>query len=297
MFRYNSIFPLLYLIIVFKFTSSCNHVDEHKTYYTSGNLKSEIILENKLECLNIYYDTINRVLFQKKYHFPEYDSVIFYYKNGNIFKNGNMRLDGKKFGKWLFYTIDGEQSEIREYFYVKGQTILNRNWFIDKSGDTLWISKERNAYKQKEFTGDTLISKNSTMVLFDFFSKDTINIDEPFAASVRCNSPLGRDYNSQIVMLLAKEKYNFNDDFSNEDNVKLDTFPNLLNDKDNWENFPSSTSEQKRYISVFGRWFDKPGKKILRGYMLESFKIKRVDGQYDKASRRVYFEKQVYVKI
>lgn len=285
----NLILTFVCLITIYSCTKKYS-----EEYYPSNNIKSlkEYNKNGDLKSIVIYYDTIgnlpNNVLFRKN----RYDSIAYYYKNGKIFKTGLQDFKGRKFGNWYIYTRDGYLNEIREYYIVKNNSVLNRNWYLDKKGDTLWYAKKRNLYY--EFANDTLDGRNSTMISFDFYSKDTISISEPFAAAVRCNSPLLREYNSQIIMVLGKENYNFNYNFSNEKDVKLDTFYNLNKDKKNRVNFRKANPN---YVVAFGRWFDKSGKKTLRGYMIEYFK--RQPTQKDSAVRgetKVYFEKIIYVK-
>ncbi len=169
-------------------------------------------------------------------------------------------------------------------------------FYLTKKGDTAWYAKKFNSYKQKEFVDDTLSSRNSNMTLFNIQSEDTISINEPFAAYVSHFTPLLRSKNSEIVMYLGKEGDNFNDNFSNEDQVKLDTFPNLKLDTTNKTNFERSGHEEQ-YTAVFGRWFKTPGEKILRGYMKEFFERDPTeDDSIIKGEHRVYFEKKIFVK-
>ncbi len=287
------------IFIFFFLCHSCVHNNEQETqknYYSSGNIKLEKIYENNnLKLMKYYYDLGDRRLKKIVYRKGDYDSIINYYKNQNIYQKGNQNFKGLKYGNWYKYTKEGYLSVAREYFIIKNKSILNRTFYYNKKGDTVWYAKEFNRYNQEEFASDTLTYRNSTMILFNFYpNKDTINIGEPFAASVRCNSPLARNYNSEIEMLLAKEDANYNKEFSNENEVKFDTFPNLLYDGVNREYFPNANP---RYVAVFGRWFDTPGKKILRGYMREYFSRKpTATDSIIKGERKVYFEKTIFVK-
>jgi hypothetical protein len=286
-----------YIFIVFLlFIVSCkSELKQDKDYYPSGNIKKERFYDTNLELdsLKFYYDSIKKITFSKSIRKNEYDSIVFYYKNGNVFKTGKQTYNALKFGNWIRYTKEGYTSDIREYFIINDNSILNRNFYLDNKGDTTWYGRKFNTYDQVEFRKDTFDYRNSIMVLFDFYNRDTISLKEPFAASVRCGTPLMRDKNSEIMMLLAKEKYNFNKYFSNEIEVKLDTFKNLKYDKDNVSNFQGV---DKEYVAVFGRWFKKPGKKTLRGYMLEYASFLGDKGDTLKGERRVYFEKTIYVK-
>ncbi|WP_306352560.1 hypothetical protein [Flavobacterium sp. '19STA2R22 D10 B1'] len=287
---------IIIVIIVIIYSCTKNEKENEVEYYSSSNIKSLKKYNNNgyLSKHIMYYDTLNksiyRIIFKKK----QYDSIVYFYKNRKIYKKGLQDLKQRKFGNWYRYTKEGYLSEIREYFIIENNFVLNRQWYIDKKGDTLWYANKFNRYNQKEFANDTLAFRNSSMIDFNFFSKDTIKINDPFAASVICNSPLLRKYNSQIIMVLAKEKNNFNSSFSNIKEVKLDTFYNLNTDKVNRIGFPKANPN---YVVVFGRWFDKPGIKKLRGYMIESFK--REPTKRDSiinGERKVYFEKTIFVR-
>ncbi len=284
------------MIVIVLFCSCKKELNTKKYFYPSGNLKqiSFYNSNNRIDSLKSYYDSIEEVNYITSIRKKDYDSIIFYYKNGNVFKTGKQTFEGLKFGNWNRYTKESVKSDVREYFIIKGKSLINRRFYLNKEGDTTWYGRKFNTYNQIEFKSDTTESRNSIMIPFDFYQGDTISLDEPFAASVRCNSPLGREFNSEIMMFLAKENSNFNDDFSNEHEVKLDTFFNLNIDEENIKNFPEGTN--KNYVVVFGRWFKTPGDKVLRGYMKEYWTKLDDDKDTLELERKVYFEKKIYVK-
>ncbi len=286
----------MYIPIIFIGVISCSDDNSNKKFYESGNLKTQYYLEyNDTIKIEHYYDEDGLKIFKEIKGYQNNDSIKVFYKNGNLFKKGIVTKEGVKKGNWLRYTKEGFLSDIREYYVIKDKSIINRQFFLTKKGDTTWYAKKFNTYDQEDFKGDTLSSRNSTMNLFDFYSKDTIMISEPFSASIRCNSPLARKYNSEIIMLIAKEESNFNENFSNVNEVVLDTFLNLKHDTKNQVNFPEGTNHQ--YVAVFGRWFKTPGEKILRGYMKEYFeRDPTINDSIIKGERKVYFEKRIYVK-
>lgn len=172
---------------------------------------------------------------------------------------------------------------------------LNQKWYFNKDSDTVYYgSKEFNIYDQKEFLEDPNMVKRSIFVRFKFFPEgDTLNISEPFRAFAEDAFPFWKDKGSESYVVLAKEKYNFNIDFSNEHLTKCDTFFNLEHDKQNVQFFPNA---DKKHSIVFGRWFDTPGEKILRGYMVEYYKKSPLSSDnVAQEERRTYFEKKVYV--
>ena len=290
--RNNITLIILFTLLIFSCTPEIN-IKKH--YHSSGNLKQISFYDSKgnIDSLKSYYDSTKITNYIKNFRKKKYDSVVFYYKNGNIFKMGKQTFEGLKFGNWIRYTKEGYKSDIREYFIVKGENIINRRFYLNRKGDTTWYGRKFNTYDQIEFRKDTTDSRNSIMVSFNFYHGDTINLNEPFAANVICGSPLMRKHNSEIMMLLAKENNNYNNTFSNENEVKLDTFKNIKFDKNNIDNF---TGEDKQYVAVFGRWFKTSGEKTLRGYMKEYATFLNENGDTLKGERKVYFEKKIYVK-
>jgi len=287
---------IIILLTVIVLCSCGKENKEVEEYYTSSNIKllKEYDAKGSLLKHTTYYDTISKSKFIIVFKKGEYDSIVYFYKNGKVYKKGLQDFKERKFGNWYRYTKEGYLSEIREYFIIENDFLLNRDWYLNKKGDTLWYASKFNRYNQKEFADDTLEYRNSSMIRFDFFSKDTIKLNEPFSASVICNSPLLRKYNSQILMVLAKEKNNFNKKFSNIKEVKLDTFYNLNRDKANKGGFPKANPN---YVVVFGKWFNKPGVKKMRGYMIEYFERKPTKNDSAvNGDRRVYFEKTIFVE-
>ena len=286
------IFQALILIILF----SCSSKNETKEYYDSGNLfRSKKYDSNGKLFLTTYYYDLAGNRYQETYKKNGFDSIVSYYKNSKVFSIGKQDYNGRKFGRWNRYNIKGQLSDVQEFLIVKNDEWLNQVWYLDKNKDTLYLpSKKFNNYAQKEFLPDSTDLRRSIFVRFKYFPKgDTLSIVNPFQAIAQDNFPLFGKLSSCYI-LLAKEKHNFNKDFSNLTEVKLDTFPCLKNDKRNEKNFPNY---DKSHSVAFGRWFDTPGKKILRGYMVEH--LSRNPTQKDSVIARdrfTYFEKIIYVK-
>ncbi len=247
-----------------------------------------------------YYDLPNEKEKQLIFHKTNYDSIIYYYDNGRVFKTGKKDLNGNLYDKWNYYTKDGFLSDTREYFLLnnkfnKGYR-LNQIWYFNQKGDTMYYGNNSfNKYNQKDFFESQKNLKRSIFIRFDLYPKeDTLNITEPFRGYAEDGFPFWTNNNSECYIVLAKEKYNFNKDFSNEEQVKLDTFFCLEKDKVNKKAFHNAN---QKHTVVFGRWFDNPGKKILRGYMVEFYRKKStLNDSIVKQERRTYFEKTIYVK-
>lgn len=293
-----TIFFIACLIII-----SCSKKQDEKEYYSSGNLKSLKVynLENdKLEQTIYYYDLLSNKKMKMFYHKLSYDSIVYYYNNGKVFKTGKQDFKENLYGKWNYYTREGFLSDTKEYVILNNEFgkggVLNQNWYYNQKGDTMYYGNNKfNIYNQKEFELGSKGTKTSRFTRFNFDPKgDTLSIANPFRAFAEDGFPVWGALNSEEYVVLAKEKFNFNKDFSNEAQIKLDTFFCLEKDKVNKNKFPKV--DQKHAVA-FGRWFDTPGKKILRGYMVEYYKNKpTTNDSIIKQERRTYFEKVIYVK-
>lgn len=254
-----------------------------------------------LEKTIYYYNMEKSPLYKINFHKENHDSIVFYYKNGNVFKNGKKNKKGNTFGKWNYYTKEGFLSKTHEYFIINDDidkgVRLNQVWYFNKERDTMFYGNSKfNIYDQEEFKAESKGEKTSIFVRFRYANrKDTISIAEPLQGLAEDAAPFWESRNSNSYIVLGKEKHNFNKDFSNLKEVKLDTFVCLKNDK---VNNPSSFPDYNpKYGIAFGRWFDTPGKKILRGYMVEHYKRKATpDDSIVSRQRRTYFEKVIYVK-
>jgi hypothetical protein len=229
------------------------------------------------------------------YHKNGYDSVIYKYRNGEIYKTGKLR-NKNKYGNWFIYDSLKDLRQIREFVIVNNSTYLNRVFHL-KNGDTL-AKKYDLITAQQEFAGDTLNFNNTTYNFIKVLSSDTISINEPFAAYALSGSPTMRNLNSQVIVLVGKEKNNFNSDFSNLKEVKLDTFYNANIDTINQKNFPGYNWN---YVVAFGKYFGTSGKKTIKGYILEyaesPFKDSLLINQnIDSLTTKTYFEKVIFVR-
>lgn len=276
---------LLFLIV----SISCERKSSdsiRKEFYSSGNLKS-LKLDDSLK---VYYDTLPKIL--KELYLKNGD-VVKYYKNGNFFLKGKLNNDKQRIGEWEFYTREGSLSEIREYYIIEGKSYVNQNQYIAKD-DEYWLTyknRDFNFYNQEEFLSDTINSDMSRYAEF-IARNDTIYLNKPWKAACFYYTPLFRDKNSQAVIILSTDDNIFNEDFSNMNEVKKDTFYSLAKDIENKKWFPEDDPD---YTVVFGRWFDTPGEKIIRGYLSEFYTEQKADTTKTKESL-IFFEKTIYVK-
>ena len=116
-------------ILTFIMLGSCmkNNDENGKEYFSSSNIKSLKEYNNKnILIKNIeYYDTIGKLPFKIIYKKDNYDSIVFFYKNKNIYKKGLEDFKQRKFGNWYRYTKEGYLSEIREYFIIENNFLLS----------------------------------------------------------------------------------------------------------------------------------------------------------------------------
>lgn len=210
----------------------------------------------------------NKTAFKRTVHYEGFDSVFYFYKNGNIFKRGKQVNEKQKYKNWILYDKEGNVREIREWFPFKGNSRLNRIWHLNKKGDTLAWRTEDSIYKQKEFINDTVNRRLSSLDVI-FFNRDTVKLNEPIRGYVEVFSHLITEYPANTRVLLAREEKNYNHDFSNEKEVKLDTFYDLTKDTINQEWFEGAEFKD---LVTFGQWYDSVGKKTLRGFYQQYFK-------------------------
>lgn len=258
--------------------------------YACKNSESDI--SNKQFEKEFYDD--GKSEYKLTFHKNEFDSIVYKYQDGKIYKTGKKK-DQNKVGNWFIYDSLNDLREIREYFIINDSSYLNRVFHL-KNGDTL-ANKKSLITHQEEFIADTLNFNYTTYNFIKVLSKDTINLNESFSAYAYNGSPTLRDLNSQILVLVGKEKNNINSNFSNLEDVTLDTFYNVNIDSINQPNFKGYEWKQ---VAVFGRWFKTPGEKTIRGYVLEYAKGPFTDtilnkNEIDSLTTKTYFEKKIFV--
>jgi hypothetical protein len=239
-----------------------------------------------------YYHNNPKIIFKKIIHKDDFDSVFYFYDNGHLFKEGKQDKNDREFGIWKLYDKDSHLREIREWFITAGKSRINRAWFLNKKGDTLAGRYDNNIFAQKEFKNDTLGFRNSSYNTFKFLTSDTIKVSQYYYAFANCGSPVLRDYNSK-VMIIVDNTNTLKDDFSNLKNVKVDTFYYAKIDTIHKTEFPSYDLEK---VVAFSGKFKSPGKKTIRGYLDEYTTEYPEDNKKVRVESRTYFEKTIYVK-
>lgn len=271
---------------------SCGVKDEEKKY-PSGNIewKKEFDKNGEATKTIIFYDNSNNDTLEVHFHKQNYDSIIYYYKNGKVFAEG-LTKKGSRINKWNFYNDKGFLSETKEYMFIKGEHILNQVWYYNKNKDTVFYAdKKFNYYNQQDF-----LAENGDLItdfLYLFYSYgDTVSLNKHYTGVAVHDTPSFEKYNSELYVIIG----DFNEDFSNEKEIKLDTFYCLAKDLENRKNLSWLND---KYSVAFGKKYTTSGSKVLRGYAMEYFKRKPTnpnEGEPVEGKKRIYFEKRLYVK-
>ncbi|WP_106795202.1 hypothetical protein [Aquimarina sp. Aq78] len=276
------------IILLFLFILSCNtKKGDNKTntiknenilkdgvskgYDKNGNLITiHNFRQGKFVDTSTFYRVNGSVRMRQIWIDSTYHKEILYNKSGIIKAMGNMNDDDLKIGKWSFFK-EGKLDFIREYKIIRGKQYLNQSWNIDKEGDTI-------------FEGSKFFS---IQILNDSIIKD----QKPLMAVAYLQAQLFKGKSSEIFVCLPNgEKIEFDEDFSNEREIKLDTFYNLQHDIKNQINFSKDIS--KPYSAAFGKWFKTTtGKKNIRGFIEEYYKEKD-----SVKSTKMYFDIPIYIK-
>lgn len=274
--RYVNLFIVLSILFI-----SCKNKNESSIKENYNESASDTIKE--------YYDDEQKTLKLLKL---KNGRIITFFKNGRIFSEGNLNSEQNRIGVWNFYTNEGLLSESREYRIINKKPYINQIIYFDEDENKLYNRIESfNYYSQIEFQRENLEGGKSHYAEFDF-GKDTINLNEPWRAACFYYTPLFRDNNSEMIIVLNKEESLFNEDFSNIKEVKKDTFFSLSRDVENQKWFPEDDPD---YTVVFGRWFDSPGEKTIRGFLSEFYEKTKKDTTILVESK-MFFEKVIYVK-
>lgn len=284
----------VFIIIISTLYSCSDKNRETKKFYQNGNLKSVIYYSSKnaqKDSIYVFYNSDIKKIKKRYIYKNNIVFATFFYKNGKIFKKGELH-NGMPIGKWYYYNKNGFLSDIREYMVIEDNSILNKILFLNKKGDTVKIGfDDFNTYDQKEFIKEEFQYKHSNYMDI-VSSKDTIQIGQPYRAILNYYTPFHKNLNSKIRVYIGDDFFKLNNNFSNVNNLSLHKFESLSNDTINQKWYPNA-SEYYDYMSVFGKHYKTPGKKLLKGFMVEF--VKDSLGK-EKAVNKIYFKIPIYVK-
>ena len=285
--KYSLLTILLILLI------SCNNIEKEKEYYTNGNLKYEVTINNDsyngnykeyyedgaLRVEGSFKDNLKQGLFTQYYKTTDkllktetlWKNDTSYYQK-NIGESGNILSEGaldnnRKVGKWKYYDENkGYLKEIQEFLIIKDSTYLNQNWLLNSEQDTL---AKGNHYKM--MSSDTLNYEQQRIYFF---------LKQPYFS-----------YDSDLIVCIPRNDEELEDDFSNENTIKWDTLDNLANRFRNQGKYST-----RNHDVIFDLDYLSAGKKRLRGVLIEKQNIKSDTAIYDFATRKIYFDKEFYIK-
>ncbi len=157
------------------------------------------------------------------------------------------------------------KDSIVEYLKINGKEYANQIWIVDKNNDTIGGN------------------------YYDTFIMDTTKLGEITKLQFTLTKPTIK-WESNMFVVLPLEDDKLKEDFSNLTEIKLDTFHSFENDGISNDKL-LDLNLPLNHIAEFGIEYSTPGKKRIRGLIVERGKL---NGKgYE---RRLFFDKSVYVK-
>jgi antitoxin component YwqK of YwqJK toxin-antitoxin module len=247
---------------------------EYKEFYENGNLKVKHNYSDGILIDTSYYygtDKLKKTI--KVWSKIDTVQVLNFQTNGNIESEGFKLKDKIKIGKWKYYDKEKNLAKEIEYFNVSNKEYVNQVWYFDK---------EKN-----------IVESEGNYMTFDV-SNDTVTVYEPVKILIALKSPFF-SYDSNVYGCIPSGKLSdLKQDFSNIEQIKLDTLPSIKNEK-----IIKDYQKYNLFVS-FGLEFDKVGTQHIRGFISETApndgKHKLDKGKYNMLERKIYFDKVVYVK-
>mgnify|MGYP000910503586 CR=1 FL=1 len=287
------------VLTCFVLLTACNN--KQKQYYDTGELHEVYRLINgeKEGKYTEYYRNGNTRIIHHYNQGVKVDSSVYFKKEGGVkgkdfYVNGettrvlfNPKIYSKIAGKIdslerfvgdvNFYNKEGWLEIQKEFLIIEDKPYLNQEKFFDKNGEIVLGEGDYFVITQKQ---------------------DTTKINKPIIANglLISQKSLHENYSSSIKIVLPKTKsVNFNDDFSNVNEVETDTiydlniekkYRELLNIKEG--SFPTH--------ALFGRYYSEVGKQDFRGIIVEYFNDPNTPDSLKNYERKYYFDIPVYVK-
>ncbi len=248
----------------------------YQIFDTTGSLKETHIYEDGIKIdSSVYFNKNDKINYIDFYIKDSLTERRYYYKNGTLKEKGKLNENNLPVHKWEYYNKEGILTQIKEIWDIKGKSHLNQDWVFNKSGDTI---------------------KNKGSYFSIKYENDTIDMDKPIQAVVNLKSPLFKNRKSEIMVIVPKDySINFNDDFSNLENVQKDTIYNLNEETELKKEL--GLEGNYKLTSFFGRYFNKPGLKKFRGIIVEYYYTDSITpDSLNYFEHKKYFEKDIYVK-
>ena len=247
----------------------------YKEYYLNENLKKVSYYSNGVlkDSLVNYYDNEQNSISSIEYFVDTYQiKKVFYKEDGFKDKEGHIFKNKIRVGNWYFYRNNKVISQKLEYLNIAGVEYVNQGWYYDKQG------------KELENSGNYIKIETKN---------DTVKINEPLIFLISLVKPYF-SYDSDVYVCLPKNKLSdLKQDFSNLNQIPLDTFISVKDEK-----IVKDSHKYNRQVS-FGLTFVKEKEIVVRGFLTERYPNNGnfgVDKKYEILERKIYFEKKIYVK-
>ena len=263
----------LSLTILFFFTQCKKSKVE---YFDNGNIKKQTFYRNsiytkinkdiyksdKFELIynglkEINLDSVTVSYYNEKFNLIEQMDFFYEVKKHhrfNFYSNGHLKMEGilkngLPMSEWKFYDKNEVLELVRDIKLIKGEPYINQELFYDENQDTIYAVSH--FYEIK-------------------YDKDTINLNEEFKAIVNLPIPFHKKKNSNILVCISEfDSFDFNDDFSNENEIDKICFMDFETTKINkkWIN-----GVNYNHSAAISRQFNSAGDKLIKGIIIEYVK-------------------------
>lgn len=245
-------------------------------YFNNGKLKQKHYYVNGVKRdTSFYFDSISNKKYIEIWKYDTIHQSIFYNKEGLKIREGLLHNKNNKFriGKWHFYDYKKRLDSVVEYLNIDGMSYTNQIWLINLNNN------------------DTLHNRGN---YFKILLKDTISLGEIVKFRIALIKE-NIDSISDIEVILPYRDKDLKYDYSNIYEIKRDTFLSLKND--GYSNDKISKHVVTNHIAEFGLEYETPGKKRLRGVLIEYMQgYTKKDSSIRRYERRLFFDKYFYIK-
>ena len=266
-----SLKKISYSVILCSLFSSCNEQVSKKNqikkevHYPIGKSYQDSSLFYDYSKNNYrinYYN--NNVINESRYQSPA--KIEYVYVPDSL---GNIVKDIKRYEPH-------EMIEIRDYKTINGELYLNQIKYLNKEKKV--IMGIGNYFMLYLLNGDTISVKDAIQVGINLLG-------------------MYREFDSSAMVIIPKFDYeNYNTDFSNENNIEVDTIFNLNIELTYRKQLGIPDGEDYRNELAFGRYFDMVGENNFRGILVEYYNEKVAPDSLVRREHKYYFDIPVFVK-
>lgn len=253
------------------------HVKDHrkdglyKLFYKNGKVKEKHNYNQgkKIDSSMFFYNNEENSI-KRKIKYLEADTTLVYnyHENGKKESFGNKLPNKNMYGWWKFYETDGRLSKNFEILNIDGKKILNRAYIYDDEGDD---SLESNYY-----------------IIQTASNTDTVKINEVKNIRIILMSPFFSMHSNPYIVI-GKGEEDFNQDFSNKHDIKLDTIKNTSENNQKYNFFAPNLN------FVISLMYSKIGKKHFRGIIIEEDPEYVANDTCRTRYKELYFDKELIV--